>query len=173
MFEKRLLIFSLRLIFICSFLAPIMSGASEEPPLYCGIDRGAWCMISGAYEVNIRPIQDSSIIRWEIFDDYWRGEPAIVLESKYCREGAADTIEVAPMDRDYLFEGVRWHKVGVKLRQDGRCELSFLFPRQSKLRMAEALIASKVAVCLNGSPCALNIIGPHLRPQLVESAQDQ
>lgn len=172
MFEKRLLIFFLKFIFIYSSMFPVILSASEEPPLTCGIDRGAWCMLSGAYEVNIRPIQDSSIIRWEIFDDYWRGEPAVVLESKHCREGAADTIEVTPMDRDYLFEGMRWHKVGVKLRQDGRCELSFLFHRQSKLRMAEALIASKVAVCLNESPCALNIIGPYLRPQLVEVARD-
>lgn len=126
-----------------------------EPPMQCAIKRGAWCIISSNHTITYSGVHDEPRYQWHIAGDYWKDEPALILESKGCRDAVADDNQIVETNSEVTWEGKRWREVVVRLRKDGTCELRLLAPTfdQVELDAAASRLSTNIAVCFAHQPC--------------------
>jgi len=133
---------------------------TREPPLECEIFRGAWCILSGSYELTLSHVANRPLYQWSMTESHWRSEAGLILESAFCPKRHADVIQVVRVSERFEWSGKHWRQVVVRLTSDGACELQLLAPARelAPLDMAASALSTHIAACFVNKPCTDHLI---------------
>ncbi|MYM41936.1 hypothetical protein [Duganella qianjiadongensis] len=139
---------------------PILSAAPQEPPLKCEVTHGAWCVARGIGEIKFVAHQNEQWNRWSLYDNYWKREVGVVLETPGCSDTVADRVELIKISPNVLWEGSRWKEAVISLRRDGTCELRLMVPLSDLnfVGKAASSLTGHIAACIAGRACTDNML---------------
>lgn len=143
-----------------SLSTPILRAEPQEPPLKCEVAHGAWCVVRGIGEIKFVARQNEQWNKWSLYDNYWKREVGVVLETPGCNDTVADRVELIKIRANVLWEGSRWKEAVVSLRRDGTCELRLMVPLSDPIfvRKAASSLSGHIAACIAGHACTDNIL---------------
>lgn len=116
---------------ICAGLS-FSAAASAAPSIECELRLGAWCITDGAYETDRQLAQDSIHDRvWTLRGQFRPESKLVVLEPNGCGGGHSDIRSLLGFQQGYQWGGRIWDRAQVRLKSDGTCDLTLLFPAYS------------------------------------------
>lgn len=113
--------------------AVALSGtAAAAPPIVCELQLGAWCITQGAYEIDRRLAQDAVHDRvWTLRGQFRPESKLVILEPYGCFGGKSDTQSLVGFQHGYEWNGGTWDGAQLRLKSNGTCDLTVLFPAYS------------------------------------------
>jgi hypothetical protein len=107
-----------------------LSKRPSAPPLICELQMSSWCILEGVYEIDRRLADDSVHDRiWTLRGAFRRSSELIILEPNGCKGGFSDVLELVSYDERVTWQKGLWDRVRFRLKKDGSCDLSLLWPR--------------------------------------------
>jgi hypothetical protein len=149
--------------FCCIALAlstSFLRAEPHEPPLKCEITHGAWCVVRGIGEVKFVARQNEQWNKWSLYDNYWKREVGVVLETPGCSDTVADRVELIKISPNVLWEGSRWKEAVISLQRDRTCQLRLMVPLSDPtfVRKAASSLSGHIAACIAGHACTDNML---------------
>lgn len=116
---------------ICGAIA-LPVAANAAPPIECELRHGAWCITDGAYEIYRRLVQDSVYDRvWTLRGQFRSESKLVILEPNGCTDGESDVQSLVGFQHRYEWSGRNWDRAQIRLKSNGTCDLTVLFPASS------------------------------------------
>lgn len=111
---------------------PLSAAPYAAPPIECELRLGAWCITDGAFEINRRLAQDSVHDRvWTLRGQFRPESKLVILEPNGCSGGESDIQSLVGFQHGYEWSGQKWDRAGIRLKSNGTCDLTVLFPAYS------------------------------------------
>lgn len=100
----------------------------SAPPPTCEIRQSAWCIAEGAGQIVRRFDEESHDIAWVLSSVARPNAPLVILEPNGCRKGYSDVVAGLDFGDNIRWHGKMWDRVRVRLKRNGSCDLTLLFP---------------------------------------------
>lgn len=108
------------------------TSAYAAPSIECELRLGAWCITDGAYEINRRLARDSVHDRvWVLRGQFRPESKLVILEPNGCGGGESDSQSLVGFQHGYEWGGRNWDRTQLRLKSNGTCDLTVLFPAYS------------------------------------------
>lgn len=117
------------LLFGCLPLHALAQASPSSPPLHCVNKHGAWCVLDGAREQPLASV--SGMAAFKLSDPSQSDASLIVISPVGCDRVRADQLAFLSFEHGLKQYGQEWERVGVRLRNDGTCDLQILLPQFS------------------------------------------
>lgn len=106
--------------------------AYAAPSIDCELRLGAWCITDGAHEIDRRLAQDSVHDRvWTLRGKLRPESKLIILEPNGCGGSKSDIQSLVEFQHGYKWDGRSWDQARLRLKSNGTCDLTVLFPAYS------------------------------------------
>jgi hypothetical protein len=131
MLMKRSLLIAGVFCFLCTGYAHASprAGAAAAPEVRCEIRLSAWCIEQGAYEITRTLARDSVHDRvWSLNGQFRPRSKLIILEPNGCKSGFSNALALLKYEHDIEWHSQSWDGIIVRLKSDGSCDLTILFP---------------------------------------------
>lgn len=98
-------------------------------PRFCEMVRGIYCIQDAQLTLNEeRSPTPSSGAVLIMYGEFWRENPAIIIEPAQCSAHISDTAEIIDYTERYSWRGEQWDRMVVRLHSGSDCDFQFLFP---------------------------------------------
>ena len=134
------------------FSAP--DAQATSPNIECGVRTRNWCAPS-YFDVK-RHDSESGFIEWKIYQQSWINYPLVILEKNSCENSSPDIADVTRDEDQYEYEGLRWHRLSIRIHSSGDCDIVFLTP-QINSNLADSAMG-EIRICFD-SICASDSVG--------------
>jgi hypothetical protein len=116
-------------LFGCIAVHVLAQASPSSPPLHCVTKHGAWCVLDGAREQPLASV--SGMAAFRLSDPSQSDASLIVISPLSCGRVRADQLAFLSFEHGLKRYGQEWERVGVRLRNDGTCDLQILLPQFS------------------------------------------